>query len=179
MLEPELGVGGLGLAGAGLVLRYRTRLARQRRAKRAAEADLVVLGRLVGMGLSAGLSLQAGLEVALPELHPLLAQEVSGVLRRGHQHGIANALASASGLAEPLYGLAERAIATGAPLGDAVEALVVEASHTERNRMLADARRLPVKLMVPLALLILPGFVVLTVGPAIVSAVERLRFPGP
>lgn len=179
VLEPGLGLLGLGLAGAVWVLRFRTRLARERRSKRAAEADVVSLGRLVGMGLSAGLNFQTGLEVALPELHPRLAREVSGVLRRSRQDGIASALAGASGLAEPLYGLAGRAIATGAPLGDAVEALVAEATHAERNRLLAEARRLPVKLLVPLALLILPGFVVLTVGPALVSAVERLRFPGP
>ena len=40
---------------------------------------------------------------------------------------------------------------------------------------MAAARRLPVRLLVPVALLMLPGFVVLTAGPALLGAAERLR----
>jgi hypothetical protein len=36
------------------------------------------------------------------------------------------------------------------------------------------ARRLPVRLLLPLALLILPGFVLLAVGPAVLQGLARL-----
>ena len=47
----------------------------------------------------------------------------------------------------------------------------VLAGHAER---ITVARRLPVRLLLPLALLILPGFVVLAVGPAVLQALARL-----
>jgi pilus assembly protein TadC len=56
----------------------------------------------------------------------------------------------------------------------AVEAFASEQRHAEHNRSLAAARRLPVKLLLPLALLILPGFVILAVGPALARSLARL-----
>jgi hypothetical protein len=55
-----------------------------------------------------------------------------------------------------------------------VAALVVEQRAEERARAVAAAKRLPVRMLFPLALLILPGFLVLTVGPTLLSAFDRL-----
>jgi hypothetical protein len=48
-----------------------------------------------------------------------------------------------------------------------------ERRHAEQACNLERARRLPVRLLLPLALLILPGFMVLVVGPA-----EPIGCPG-
>jgi pilus assembly protein TadC len=88
--------------------------------------------------------------------------------------GAAAGLAAAQGWGERLYRLMGRAAATGAPLVGAVEAFALEGRHAEHSRRLEAARRLPVRLVVPLALLILPGFVVLVLGPALMESLARL-----
>jgi pilus assembly protein TadC len=73
-----------------------------------------------------------------------------------------------------LYRLAARATLTGASLVDALSALVAETRAARRAAALADARRLSVRLLFPLALLILPGFVVLVAGPVVIDGIARL-----
>lgn len=70
--------------------------------------------------------------------------------------------------------VARRALSTGAPLIPAVSGHAARLRDEERSRQLSAARRLPVKLLFPLALLILPGFLVLTIGPAVLGSLERL-----
>ena len=67
-----------------------------------------------------------------------------------------------------------RALLTGAPLEPAVSGYATTLRNEERSRELTAARRLPVKLLFPLALLILPGFLILTIGPAVLGSLERL-----
>ncbi len=166
---------GLPAAAVALAIAARRRFAARRRARVAAAADVVLLAELVALGLSAGLTFAGALGAAACEVHPWLADEARLVLRRGSVLGLAPALDDASGLAGRLYRMAGRAVVTGAPLLPAVTAFVEESRHAEHAHHMAAARRLPVRLLVPLALLILPGFVLLTVGPALLSAVDRLR----
>ncbi len=74
----------------------------------------------------------------------------------------------------PLSRRIATAVETGAPVRGALESLVEERLAVERNEGLIRARKLPVKLLFPLALLILPGFLVLTVGPALLTSIDRL-----
>ncbi|MGI9648528.1 MAG: type II secretion system F family protein [Acidimicrobiia bacterium] len=165
-----------GAAAMGL-LRARRRLHIRRTIVRDAAADVGLLAELTGLGLSAGLGLSQALSAARPFVHPRLAEEVDGVLRRAAHGGLAAALAGASGHGRRLYLLAARSVVTGAPLASAMDAFVAEAAAEERSAQLEAARRLPVRLMLPLALLILPGFVLLTVGPAVLAALERFALP--
>ncbi len=151
----------------------------RRRSKVAADGDVVVLAEMVGLGLSAGLTFRTASEAAAGEVHPLLGDEVNGVLRRSRRTGLETALAVAEGRAAPLYRLAARAAASGAPVGEAVAGLVNELRRAQRARALESIRRLPVRLLLPLALLILPGFVLLTLGPALLAGLERLTLTLP
>ncbi len=90
-----------------------------------------------------------------------------------HHEGVA-ALDGAGGHATDLYRLVARALATGAPLVDAVDGFATDRMQMRRQRTLTAARRLPVILVFPLALLILPGFVLVTVAPALIAALERI-----
>ena len=160
-------------AAAWLIAGFR-RISRRRAEAIAAERDVVLLAELVGLSLSAGMALPGALAVAESEVAPLLGVEIARLRRAVAAEGAAAALGSAGGRAAGLYRLVARASATGAPVADAVTAFAAERRHAEHTRRLADARRLPVRLLVPLALLILPGFVVLAVGPAVLSSLARL-----
>lgn len=166
----------IGVGAAGLLL-VRQQVRRRRFEQQAAAGDVLLLAELVGLGLSAGLSLLKALTAAVPHVHRDLAGEVKGVLRRAGHGGLSAALAGTDGHGRRLYLLAARAVVTGAPLGPTVDAFVREAAAERQAAQLEAARRLPVRLMVPLALLILPGFVLLTVGPTVLSALERFALP--
>jgi tight adherence protein C len=62
----------------------------------------------------------------------------------------------------------------GAPAAPALARLADEARAASRRRAEARARVLPVKLLFPLVFLVLPAFGLLTVVPALVSAMGRL-----
>lgn len=171
VLLPPLGVAAV---AARLLFERMRRLSRERAAASSADGDVVLLGELVGLGLSAGLTLPGALRVAGAELGGLLGAEINDVGRVAVRVGSAAALESAQGRGSRLYRLLGRAAATGAPVGLAVEAFLGEQRGEERSRQLAAARKLPVKLLFPLALLILPGFLVLTVGPSLLGALDRL-----
>jgi tight adherence protein C len=154
--------------------RWRRRLAATRAEGAKARRDVAVLGELTALGLSAGLTFPAALERAAAEVAEELRTEVQSVLRRTRATGAAGVMAAAEGRAHRLYALAARASLTGASVLAAVQAFVDERRNEERAATLAAARRLPVRLMFPLALLILPGFVILVVGPAVLGALGRL-----
>ena len=139
------------------------------------DADLLLLGDLMVLGLRAGLTLEGALQKAVFDLPPGLAGEVRSVLRAARRSGIGPALQEAEGRASRLYRAAAHAVQTGAPLAGAVEALTRELRHAEHARQMAAARRLPVRLLLPLALLILPGFVLVVVGPALLGSLARLE----
>jgi tight adherence protein C len=152
----------------------RRRLGNRRTRAEAADADVTLLAEMTLLGLNAGLTFPQALESAAAHVARPLADEVRQVLRRASRTGPATALAAREGRAGDLYGIAARAAITGAPIAGGVQSLVDDRRAAERAASLAAARRLPVRLLFPLALLILPGFMVLTVGPAILSALSRL-----
>lgn len=160
---------------AGLIGRRSLRDRRRRVARhRAADDDVSLLVELTLLGLTAGRSFSGALSEAARHVHPDLGSEVDRVLRAARTTGIAAALHAATGRAVALYRLAARATLTGASLVDALSALVAETRAARRAAALADVRRLSVRLLFPLALLILPGFVVLVAGPVVIDGIARL-----
>ena len=150
----------------------RTRLSRSGRAP-----GLDHLGQVLFIALSAGLPVAAALEFAAGEVGPVQATEVRRVLRAARSQGLSTALAAAGGTAGRLFAVLARAQLTGASAVKAVASFVDEERKERRARAAEAAQRLPVKLTVPLALLILPGFVLLTFGPTVISTIQRLLAP--
>ncbi len=140
-----------------------------------ADDDRVLFGELLLLGMSAGLPLRSAIEVAAHAAPPRLGEEARAVLRAAGHVGSAPALASARGELAPLWRHLAGATATGAPLSGTVQSFVDDARRDLRAGRLARIRRLPVRMLVPLTLLILPGFVVLTLGPALQSGLARLE----
>lgn len=131
--------------------------------------------RIVLVGLTAGLPLLATLELAAARTTGAVASELLMVTRRSRREGIAQALTHWPGshTNSLLMRLAMAAV-SGAPMLEAVASYLAELRLERRTRSLEKARRLPVTLMIPLGLLILPGFVFLFVGPILLGSITEL-----
>lgn len=162
------------MVGVGVAAAVRRSKARRRAARSEAAADVAFLGELVGLAVGSGMTFGASLELAAAEVHADLAAEIERVVRVGRSRGLTAALGQAEGHASALFRLCANAMATGAPIGPAIMAHVEETRRTSRSARLAAGRRLPVKLLFPLAFLILPGFTILTLGPALIAAIARI-----
>jgi len=135
---------------------------------KAEEDDEALLAELAALGLTAGLTFPAAVEAATTSVP---GDESVRLRRAVRLHAEAGSMPSEF---PGLFLVARRALATGAPLAPAVAGYAAALRNEERSRQLTAARRLPVKLLFPLALLILPGFLLLTVGPAVLGSLERL-----
>lgn len=148
---------------------------RSRSERSQAASDVSTLGQCLLVGLAGGLALPVTLELAAKEVGPIVASEVSALLRAARREGIAPSLAVSQGrFTRPLFSRLALAQASGAPMLDGVAAFLSEVRSIRRAEALERARRLPVTLMIPLGLLILPGFVVLFVGPILLTSIGHL-----
>lgn len=142
-----------------------------------ADRDVSELARGTLVAVSAGLSTLAAIDIAATHLTSEVRIEVERLQRSARQHGLAMALGDADGHCRRLFTVLARAQTTGASVAEALAAFVDEERERQRLSTTEAARRLPVKLTIPLALLILPGFVVLTVGPSVLESARRLLGP--
>lgn len=136
------------------------------------QGDLPLLVDLTGLGLSAGMTFPAAVEAAADQVGGPIAGEVGDTVRR-RTSGVTGEFVG-SGITTGLFAVVDRALVTGAPMLPAVTGYGEALHADERHLRTARARRLPVKLLFPLALLILPGFLVLTVGPALLAGLQRM-----
>jgi pilus assembly protein TadC len=74
-----------------------------------------------------------------------------------------------------LVGAVSAAELSGQPLAPVVDRLADDGRHQRRRAAEADARRLPVRLAVPLACCTLPSFVCIAIGPLVIGALSSLR----
>ncbi len=161
------------LAGAGYS--FGRRLRSRGAAERNRRADAARLAELTGIGLTGGLGLQPALALAAEALGGPVGAEAKAMLRQIRIGGAA-AAASAKGAAIDLYRAIGRASQSGAPMSGQVRR-IADQMHAELvASQLQALRRLPVLMLFPLTLLILPGFMLLTVAPALVDAFGRLDF---
>lgn len=158
---------------AGARLRHRGR-----RPPTLDDAQVDELAALVVIGLSAAMSLPNALAAAAEECGGAVATEVADLLRRGAHRGFARALAETAGPLGELTSQLAQAQVTGAPMMGAVTAFLATRRAATRARALEQARTLPVKLIIPLALLLLPGFLILVMGPYIADQIGGLVASG-
>jgi tight adherence protein C len=147
--------------------RHLAALGSLRRVPGAEGATPIVLAELTALGLSAGLSFAAAVDAAAQRLPDDEARRVRRRLRSGVRSDTPTA-------ADGLLALVERAEITGAPLLASIDGYATRLRREARASAVERARRLPVKLLFPLALLILPGFLLLTVAPAFLAGLDRL-----
>lgn len=170
------------VAGACLVvvwlsLRRHRVLREDRLARQRAEGEIELLTHSMLIGLSGGLSPAAALLLSRETLESQLREEVDLVLRRSVQEGLAAALLNSGGVGGRLFRQVGAAQLSGAPLGLALTALAGEHRAAARARAVERARRLPVRMVIPITLLMLPGLLILMVGPLVLPSVARLLGP--
>lgn len=175
-LAVALALGGWAVAAmaATVLLATRTQGRRIGRREGGRETGVEAVTLVVLSGLRAGLSLPAAIGEAAGLLGDPAASELKAILRRARQHGMTAALADATGTMAPLAVLLARSSMNGAAPGPALAAFLDSRRSAERARMLEAARTLPVRLVVPISLLLLPGLVAVTMGPAIVDQLAWL-----
>lgn len=165
---------GLILVSVGWARRISRGVAFRRSQRVAATTELSVLARVLLMGISSGLSVHGALEHAHGEVSGRVGSEVAVVLKQFRTLGLASALLSVQGAATPLFSQLAGASASGGPAAPVVAAFLHEHVATTRAHRLGQMRKLPVKLTVPITLLILPGCVLLFVGPGFVRGIADL-----
>ncbi len=154
------------------------RAGRFRRSRRAALTatgqDVAALSELTSIALTGGLGIRRALELAGTTVGGPVGDEVCSVLDQLRIDGSV-ALTTADGLAVPLYRALGRAALSGAPLLGSVTRLTEQLRSDEAAAREEAVRRLPILMLFPLTLLILPGFVLLAVAPALLEVFGRLE----
>jgi hypothetical protein len=169
-----------GLAGLSWGLfRLGKKRSRRRSVAREIPTQQALLARILLVGISGGLPIPAALALAHSYLEGPVATETGAVLRRSRREGATSALGQGGDLTRPLFSKLTMAAASGAPVGEAVSSYLAELRAEQRTQALERIRRLPVTLMIPLGLLILPGFVLLFVGPIVYRALSDLSLALP
>jgi hypothetical protein len=88
--------------------------------------------------------------------------------------GLGDAVAVSGGGLQLAISQLARAQRSGAPLADTVRAMIEADISAEKTARIARARTLPVRLMVPVTLLLLPGLVLLFYAPSMLRLFQEL-----
>ena len=147
---------------------------RDRSPKPAPRLDSLALALLIRVGLSAGLSLRTTLESVRELVGPGEESAIDGAVRRGLVTGLSDALLADLPGDKALFRLLAEAHMTGAPLAFAVSTFIAEETDRRRSAVLEQARTVPIRLTIPVALGFLPGFVLIAVAPEVAAALQGL-----
>ncbi len=150
----------------------------QRRADLRLEAELPIAMDLLVVAVGAGAPPQRAVEIAAIWAPPTVRVPLRQVLNVTELGGsFTDALDEMARVAPILAPIADVLVASarlGAPAGTALTRLGDDARAQLRRRAETRARKLPVKLLFPLVFLVLPAFGLLTVAPALISALDQL-----
>ena len=162
----------------GRVARGILRARRQRRIDAQLARDLPTIFDLLGVAVGAGSTPRGALETATRWGPPAVAVHLRRVVVATELGAsLTDALHELGQQSRALAPVADVLIASsrlGAPAGPALARLGDETRSTLRRQAEARARTLPVKLLFPLVFLVLPAFGLLTLAPAVISALHRL-----
>lgn len=119
-----------------------------------------------------GLSILAALQSASSLLggHPGLRRAA----RVATVSGLTSAISVAGPELRPVLAQLARAQVSGASITGALRAMLERDLAAERARRIAAARSLPVRLMIPVTMLMLPGLVLLLYAPTLLRLFEEL-----
>jgi hypothetical protein len=163
-------VGGPGL---GLSVAVFSMLGRLRRKQPAPSIRPVLLVMLVE--LRAGRSTLAALQQAAG-LFPK-HRELNRAARLATVRGLTAVVEECQGDVRSLVAQLARAQKSGSPVAETVRSLLDADIAAERTRRLERARSLPVRLIIPITLLVLPGMVLLLYAPSLLRLFADLSGP--
>lgn len=170
-LLASLGMLIAGVPGA-VVGAFAPNVVRALSSRRVEKPPVTVVLLLLLVSLRSGLSVLASLSevaTALPGYKQL--QRVSRMARLS---GLTAALAYADDDLRPVIAQLSRAQRSGGSLTGTVRRQLDSRLAEERTSRIASARSLPVKLMVPVTLLMLPGLILMLYAPSLLSMFDEL-----
>lgn len=178
-----LGLPGLLLTAAGGTAMWGVRRRRSAQASQARLRELNDLVPLLQLAVGAGLTVRSTLAAVTPWSAGRLGAQLGELLERVEQGAsLADGLdALPEALGETCRGLASvlgAAERYGSPLVDPLARLGAELRLQRRRQLEQAARRVPVQLLFPLALGVLPAFVLLAVVPLAATALDGVVLPG-
>jgi hypothetical protein len=168
IIHPLLGVAVL---GGGLALVQLRSIRSSRTAALDADIDSALGVELVGLGVTAGLPFRNAAMMTADQLRGPIGDEISQALRSvaaGQQPKITSAAIRS------MFSSAESSESAGMPLAGQLNAMALDRRRAAAAASRERLARLPVKMLFPLAFLILPGFVLLTVVPPLMSGLSKL-----
>lgn len=142
--------------------------------RRRSHGDVLVVARLLAVSIASGSTLARALADVARRLPATDAPAIDDVLVRANRDGLTRALAETTGPLGDLAGRLAKAQVTGAPVGPALDAFIATLHDARRLRAVEEARTIGVKLVVPLTLLLLPGFLALVVAPFVLEQLDAL-----
>jgi hypothetical protein len=140
--------------------------------RRVSEPPIRLVLLLILVELRSGLSVLAALievSTAIPGYESLRT-----LARVARVSGLVAAIPYGDARLRPLVAQLARAQRSGASLSEAVRRMLEIELAADRSRRIARARALPVRLMIPVTLLMLPGLVLLVYAPTLLGMFEDL-----
>lgn len=162
---------GVSTAGCLIALLQLHRIRRTRSSARDTSADSILAVELVGLGVTSGLSFRNAARMTADQIGGVVGTEIMFGLRTVAA-GQFPTLESPS--LRSIFAAAELSERTGVPLAVELNAIALDRRRDEAAATRERLAKLPVKMLFPLAFLILPGFVLLTVVPPLVSGLSRI-----
>lgn len=144
------------------------------RRRRRRQVDVLLVARLLALSIASGQPIGSGLQEIATLLPSFEAGEVEKVIGRTRSVGVARALVETPGPLSDLAARLAQAHLSGAPATAAIDAFVTSMHDVARYRSVEEARIVGVKLTLPLTLLLLPGFILLTIGPYVMDQLGPL-----
>ncbi|NND04434.1 MAG: hypothetical protein HKN91_16785 [Acidimicrobiia bacterium] len=120
------------------------------------------------------MTLNAALRWSLGHADRSIRPGVDALIRDSTRLGLAGALRAAEGPAAVLLNALARPVSTGAAIGPVLAGLRDRLESEYVAGIEERLERLPVKLVLPLALLMLPGLLLMIVAPALINSLSRL-----
>lgn len=136
--------------------------------------DVLLIARLLSLSVAAGRPIGSGLQDIAGLLPPPEAAAVESVVARMRTMGVARALVETRGPLIDLTARLAQAHLSGAPTSESIETFITSTRDAERYRSVEEARVVGVKLTLPLTLLLLPGFILLTIAPFVMDQLGPL-----
>ena len=148
---------------------------------RALDAHLSEAIEVMCLGLRAGLSFDRALELYCSSFSSVLSAELLRAMR-AWQAGIATREKAPQNLASSydshvlkrMVDGVVRSMRFGTPLADTLESLAAEARHAHKAAVQEQVMKAPVKMMLPIGLLILPSMLLLVMGPILLDLMGGL-----
>lgn len=159
------------VAASGTVVHLIDRIHHARGISAVSDDDGALAVELVGLGVTAGLPFRNAAALTVDQLDGPVARDITRALRSIS----AGQLPSVDrDDIQSMFSSAAASEATGMPLAGTLNAVAADRRRAAAAASRERLAKLPVKMLFPLAFLILPGFVLLTVVPPLMSGLSRL-----